>query len=159
MIATGCAASSAPSASNNGLVLPDVDVVVLDTGATVQLRDLVRKPTLLNLWASYCTPCRTEMPMLEAFSQQHLGEIAVIGVTDDPVLDKAREIASETGVTYPLFQDEAGVLLRELRVSSLPATYLLSATGRVVWSKVGVLSDADLESVVKTIGESPNVSS
>lgn len=137
-------AGSSP-ATGSATTLPDVMVVPLDGGTPVSLRAQINRPTFVNLWASYCTPCLTEMPMLQEFAEQQRDDVGVIGVTDDPLLDKARELAAKTGVTFPLFQDDAGTLLRSLRVSSLPATVLVDAQGVVRWSRIGVVSNEMLQ--------------
>lgn len=139
------------SATGSATTLPDAMVVPLDGGTPVPLRAQINRPTFVNLWASYCTPCLTEMPMLQEFAEQQRDRVGVIGVTDDPLLDKARELAAKTGVTFPLFQDDAGTLLRSLRVSSLPATVLVDAQGVVRWSHIGVVNNEMLQKALDDV--------
>lgn len=143
------AACSAPDQRTpDQRTLPDATVVPLDGGAPASLKGLIRRPTFVNLWASYCAPCLTEMPLLQAFADSN-PEIDVIGVTDDPSLEKAKEVAMKTGVSYRLYQDENGELLRGLAISNLPATVLVDERGTLVWSHTGIVDHEMLQRAVE----------
>ena len=82
--------------------MPDVTLAGFDGGEAVDLGEL-RGPALVNLWASWCGPCREEMPLLEEFHQQHGDEVSVLGIDyQDAQPVKAAELVAQTGVTYPL---------------------------------------------------------
>ncbi len=156
----GCGAGSQPPAASGGgdaseTRLPAARLVPLAGGEPVELFDLLHGWTVVILWASYCAPCRTEMPMLERFARDHAGTLTVIGITDDPSLDKAREVAAVTGVTYPLYQDDPAAVQRGLGVTNLPATFLVEPAGRVRWSKLGVVTDEELTAAAGLIEGRP----
>jgi thiol-disulfide isomerase/thioredoxin len=85
--------------------LPAVTLPCLGGGSDVDLATL-RGPLVVNLWASYCGPCRTEMPILQRFSEKYSGRVGVVGIDYQDVQPKAAlELARDSGVTYPLLAD------------------------------------------------------
>ena len=85
--------------------LPDVTLPCLGGGTDVDLGGL-RGPLVVNLFASWCGPCRDEMPVIERFHQQHGDRVAVLGIDyEDPQVDGAMTLVRDTGVTYPLLAD------------------------------------------------------
>lgn len=102
------------------------------------------KPLVVNLWASWCSPCRAEMPAFERVHQKLGDDVAFIGVTDDPDHAAAREVAAKTGVTYPLAVDTGQHLLIDLGVAGLPATVFIDAQGRIIGRHAGVLTEEAL---------------
>ncbi|QBX55145.1 TlpA family protein disulfide reductase [Nocardioides seonyuensis] len=93
--------------------LPALSLPCLGGGPEVELSSL-RGPMVINLWASWCGPCRKEMPALEAFHQHHGDRVAVLGIdVNDVNPDKALELAEETGATYPSLADPGGEIFGE----------------------------------------------
>ncbi len=96
----------------------------------------VRGPAVVNLWASWCGPCREELPVVQEFARAHGDEVSVIGIDYlDPQADQAASLAESSGLTYQLLQDPDG----ELDASSpfptlqgLPFWAFVDADGRVV---------------------------
>lgn len=120
---------------------PDFTLVDLRSGARVTLADFRGKPAVLNFWASWCGPCRLELPALERFAQNH-PDVQVIGIGhDDP--DDLRAAATDAGVTYRLLHD-GGAASHAWGVSTLPTTFALDADGQLVWSFTGLLLDPQL---------------
>ncbi len=90
--------------------LPSVDVVELDGGEPVDVAGL-RGPMVINFWATTCTTCREEMPVLEAFHQRHGDEVEVVGIDfQETQPEAAAELVADTGVTYRLLADRLGDL-------------------------------------------------
>lgn len=110
------------------------------------------KALLVNFWASWCAPCREEIPLLNAAQQQHASAgLQVVGIG----VDKAANIGEFTKVVkigYPVLVAEAGgiELMRELGngAGGLPFTVLLDRQGRVVGRKLGAYSRPELESAL-----------
>jgi cytochrome c biogenesis protein CcmG, thiol:disulfide interchange protein DsbE len=144
----GCASSSSGARD-----LPATELVTLD-GATPISFDAYRgKPLVVNLWASWCTPCRTEMPNFERVNQQVSDRVTIVGLTDDPDLDEARTAAAATGVTYPLLVDTRGRFQSDLGITGLPATVFVDADGKVLSTHSGVLDeDALLHEIGRLYG-------
>lgn len=123
------------------LALPDLD------GKTQRLSQWRGKKVLLNFWATWCGPCRAEMPRLSAAQSRYAGDAQVVGVAlDEP--QAVRAFLKHTPVDYPIligidadpvptetFGDSAGLL---------PYSVLIGANGRILHTKLGVLSDVEL---------------
>ena len=100
---------------------------------------------VLNFWASWCVPCRTEMPEFDRFASAH-PELTVIGVAVEDTEETARAFAAEVGVGYPLGLDDAlGDLYPRL---GLPTTYVIRQ-GVIVAKSDGALTFSDLEELTR----------
>jgi cytochrome c biogenesis protein CcmG/thiol:disulfide interchange protein DsbE len=144
----GCPAQAVQSTSARALV--DLSLPCLGGGSEVPLRRLTGKPTVLNLWASWCAPCKEELPAFSRLSAAARGKLQVIGVASKDVPGRSVEYAGQTGLAFPSLQDEPGSLLRSLRRVGLPVTVLLTADGSVADVYQGApLTDATLRTLVK----------
>jgi cytochrome c biogenesis protein CcmG, thiol:disulfide interchange protein DsbE len=134
-----------------GQPAPQLIVRQLD-GAVLELAALRGKVVVLNLWASWCVPCRVEMPMLEAFHRKHQAEgLLLVGLSADDRHDRHDVEKAARGLTYPV------ALLQEASINgfgnprALPMTYVIDRTGviraRLVPTRSG-LGEGDLAAVV-----------
>ncbi|MGI9667797.1 MAG: TlpA family protein disulfide reductase [Acidimicrobiia bacterium] len=101
------------------------------------------RPVFLNLWASWCFPCREEMPAIDAAATAH-PNIAFIGVAVQDSESDASAFAEEIGVTYPLGFDESGAVDDGYEPLGLPASYIISSEGVIVERIFGRVTEADL---------------
>lgn len=115
------------------------------------MKSLSGRPMVVNLWASWCAPCRTEMPDIERSYQKYKDRVSFMGVTDDVMLDAARKVADETGATYPLYQDGTGEVQKALGVVTLPATAFVDADGRVVETHLGRITSERLDEELEAL--------
>lgn len=115
--------------------LPAVTLPCFGGGDEVDLSTL-RGPMVVNLWAASCGPCRTEMPILQGFYEQHGDEVSVLGIDyQDTQPTGAMQLVQDTGVTYPLLADTQSDLDGASpipRIQGLPFVALVDADGRVV---------------------------
>lgn len=112
--------------------LPETVLPCFGGGPDVDL-STVRGPLVLNLWASWCGPCRRELPVLQEFHDQHGEQVPVLGVDfQDPATGLAMELLAERGVTYPSVADTGGELAATaLRITAMPTTVLVAEDGTV----------------------------
>ncbi|MDI6910540.1 TlpA disulfide reductase family protein [Nocardioides sp.] len=115
--------------------LPDVTLSCLGGGADVELASL-RGPVVVNLWASWCGPCRREMPIYQQFYERYGDRVGVVGIDYNDVQPQAAlELARTTGVTYPLLADPGSSLEGTdafPTIPGLPWVVLVDADGEVV---------------------------
>ena len=126
------------------LVLP-----CLTTATNVDLSRLHGKPTLINLWASWCGPCRTEMPVLQRGHQTYRRSMTFVGVDTKDSARVAVSFLKEVGATYPELYDAEGRLLAQERIPGLPVTLLIDSKGELVDRHVGPLDQPGLARFVR----------
>ncbi|MDT0200535.1 TlpA disulfide reductase family protein [Nocardioides sp. AE5] len=132
--------------------LPDVTLPCFGGGEAVNLSSL-RGPMVVNLWASWCGPCRDEMPIFEEFAQAYAGKVAVLGINyNDTQTTNGMQLALDTGVSYPQLADTQTTLSRKAplpALQGLPFTILVDADGMVVHQEFVEIKDlAQLEAMV-----------
>lgn len=135
--------------TQNGEIAPDFSLSLLD-GSDFRLSDHLTtdgRPVVLNLWASWCAPCRAEMPAFDAASKVHTNVFFLgVAVEDDPVA--AREFAEEIGVSYALAIDEADRVGRRYSSPGLPSTYFISADGVIARTIFGQVDEDQLGDLI-----------
>lgn len=105
-------------------------------------------PVIVNIWASWCAPCRTETPLLERSWRAHGDEVVVLGVASKDVLANSRAFMKEFGVTYPNVFDSSGEIRARLGLRGFPTTYVFGADGTLRTTIVGGLSEQRLAAVL-----------
>jgi thiol-disulfide isomerase/thioredoxin len=112
-------------------------------GGSLDLGKAPGQPTVLNLWGSWCTPCREELPVMQQFADAAAGQVRVMGVISKDGRPQAESFAADAGVTFPSAFDGAGKLMTDLGLNGLPYTYFLDAEGAVVYTQVGPVASVD----------------
>ena len=115
----------------------------LDGEGELALDSLRGKAVVLNFWASWCGPCRDEMPLLEAgWKRWQDREVAFVGIDVRDLRSDARDFLERFGVTYPNVYDGKGSMVGRYGVTGYPETYFIDARGRVVYRIAGAVADA-----------------
>jgi len=130
---------------------PDFTVPTLDGGRFTLSQHLADtdQPLVLNLWASWCAPCRAEMPALDAAAARHEG-VTFLGVAVQDDLQAAEEFATELGIQYPIGLDERDEVNALYPTLGLPVTYLISAEGSILQPIYGGLDAEKIDSLLAT---------
>lgn len=138
--------SSDPAAVPQGDPAADFTVMTLDGGGFTLSEHLEDdgRPVFLNMWASWCPPCKAEMPDINAASQTH-EDVKFVGVAvnDDPVASAG--FATSAGITYTIGFDGDGTVANDYQVRGLPATYIISADGIILERIFGAVSQGDID--------------
>jgi len=125
---------------------PDFTVVDIE-GNSYRLSDLRGKPVVLNFWASWCPPCRQEMPEFDRAHRELGGEIMFMMVnltSRRETEDIASKFVQDNGYGFPVYFDTQGQAANAYHVSGIPATFFIDREGRVVSSQAGALNWAAL---------------
>lgn len=126
-----CPATSPAKAKDKGL--PATKVRCLGGGDPVYLSGLANKPTVINMWASWCGPCKEELPILAKAHQEYGDKVQFLGIDfADPSPESAIKLAAAAGITYPLMADPDSSLKSSLRIIGLPETVFVDDKGTVV---------------------------
>lgn len=144
-----CPLTSRRGALEGGL--PGVSLDCLGGGAPVRLSGLPARPTVINIWATWCGPCRDELPHLARLHAEARDTVAMLGIDyRDPDPEGALRLAKESGVTYPLVSDPAETVAKGLGVVGLPQTVFVDASGVVVATERAPITSYDqLRSLVR----------
>jgi thiol-disulfide isomerase/thioredoxin len=139
--------TAAPAAGAQAL--PELTLSCFTGGAPVALRS-VAGPAVINVWASWCPPCRKELPAFQRLSQRTTGQLQVVGVNSRDSRSGAQSIGEDFGVRFPILVDQGEALQRELKRNAIPLTLFVDADGRVRHiDATGALDDAQLAKLVR----------
>ena len=131
----------------------DLPAVSIDCfgGGTLDLTKAPGVPTVLNLWASWCPPCREELPVVQEFADAAGEQVRVLGVISKDGIPQSTSFAADAGATLPGAYDRDGEVMTALGFNQLPYTLFLAADGSVAYVQVGpVHSLAEFEELVAT---------
>ena len=174
---SGCSAGGAPSAGDAGQTsfpvpddvagcesftadgdavdgedaLPSVRLRCMVPGDDVSLDDLGDRPVLVNLWASWCAPCREEMPLLQTAYEREGDRVGFLGVNTEDTPTAAASLLEDLDVTYAHVVDREKELLSALATPGLPVTLAVAADGRILDRQVGQMSAERLDQLVSRL--------
>lgn len=135
---------------------PDFSVLNKD-GNTVKLSDFHGKPILLNFWAIWCPPCKAEMPDLQEAYEAYGDEVCfvMVNLTDGSrdTVDVVKTFVADNGYTFPVYFDTQSAAAIAYGVRSIPTTYLISAEGEIVSSKVGMMTAGEIDAAMEQLTE------
>jgi cytochrome c biogenesis protein CcmG, thiol:disulfide interchange protein DsbE len=129
----------------------DVPALTFDCpgGGTLDLTRAPGVPTVVNLWGSWCAPCREELPLMQELAEGGVDRIRVLGVISRDGEPQAESFADDAGITFPSAFDGDGELMAELGLNALPYTFFLAADGTLAHSQLGPIdSVAELKGLV-----------
>ena len=118
---------------------PDYGAPVLDADS-LHLRSLRGNPVLVNVWATWCPPCREEMPALQALHERyHQRGLRVVGVSIDSrgAEPAVRAFLAEGGITFTILHDATDAVSRQFRTIGVPETFLIDPSGHIVRRWIG----------------------
>lgn len=134
---------------------PSFSAVTLE-GDSVGRDDLLGAPYMLNIWATWCAPCRQEMPELQELHDAYANQgFRVVGVSvdDRSSRDQIRAFADDLGITFPLYHDTSWQIMDAYFLPGLPGSFLVDANGTIVRKWTGPFRPmaADVQADVRTL--------
>jgi cytochrome c biogenesis protein CcmG/thiol:disulfide interchange protein DsbE len=109
------------------------------------------KPVLVNIWASWCVPCRAEAPILRRAAQETTGEVVFLGVDAKDGSTEGQAFLDEFSIRYPNLADEAGAIPQLVGMRGYPTTIAIDRTGKVRGSSFGGLTENRLAALLAEI--------
>ncbi|MBE0682760.1 MAG: TlpA family protein disulfide reductase [Anaerolineales bacterium] len=132
---------------------PAPELILKDIfGRQVSLADYRGSVVLVNLWATWCPPCREEMPTLQAFYQKYKEKgFVLVGIDQEESLDVVLPFVDEFGLTFPVWMDEKYEAQQKFNTMNLPSSYVIDRGGQVRLMWIGGISKKNLEKFVPDI--------
>lgn len=136
---------------NVGDMAPDFQLTTLD-GEEVALSDYRGSRVWINFWATWCPPCRAEMPDMEEFYKQNDVEILAINLTEtEPSTDQVQRFVDEYELTFPILLDEVIEVATAYRIQPIPTSFMLDSEGVIQFKSFGPLTYEQMEEVFADI--------
>lgn len=124
-------------------------------GNIVRLSDMFGKPVVINFWATWCPPCKRELPDFDRLCREYGDRVVfmMVNLTDGrrDTVDGTKKFVSEKGYTFPVYFDTGLSGAKAYSVSSTPQTTFIDANGNVFATRIGAMSEAALRSYINAI--------
>lgn len=119
---------------------PDFELETLD-GDELKLSDFVGEKVVVNFWASWCGPCRAEIPDMQKLYETHDVQILAVNLTDTETKEEnIGEFVDEFGMTFPVLLDRGSIAATMYQIKPIPTTYLIDSNGKVHNKAFGALN-------------------
>jgi len=129
------------------IAAPDFSLDSLD-GKTYSLKELRGKWVIVNFWATWCVPCRAEMPGFQSLYEDYSDEIEILAVNNNETADVVADFRDEFGLSFPLLLDPSQITLSQYKVLGLPITVLVDPDGLIVWEYLGGIKLDEFEATL-----------
>lgn len=123
---------------------PDFTLTDLD-GNQVSLSHFSGQPVVVNFWATWCGPCKAEIPHLIEAHERERGEVIFLAISVEEPRDIVRRFATENGMSFTILLDERGRVASDYQVKGIPTTFFISRDGEIVARYVGPMPPHRLE--------------
>jgi peroxiredoxin len=148
--------AAAIETSGSGLMTgkkaPDFELQTID-GKSMKLSDLKGKIVLVNFWATWCPPCKAEMPEMVRFYNEHSSEkieFLAVNLTDSDSVSDVKKFAKEYKLSFPVLLDSAGTIGNTYKTVSIPTTFVVNAKGIITEKHIGPMSYDMMADFVKS---------
>jgi thiol-disulfide isomerase/thioredoxin len=122
---------------------PAPDFVLRDLGgAPVRLSDLRGRVVFLNFWATWCRPCKKELPDIQRMAGEYPDDLAVLAVNLEESPEEAAAFLRENGLSLPALLDRTGAVYRQYRLNGLPDSFFIDREGRIAAIQYGYLTES-----------------
>lgn len=137
-----------------GDMAPDFTLTTVD-GKKVQLSDLKGKKVIVNFWATWCPPCKAEMPHMQnyydEFSQDENVEILAVNLTSGDKVESVQNFVKDYGLTFPIPMDETGTVGHTYEAITIPTSYMIDSNGRIQNKVVGPMDENMIKEFVSNL--------
>ena len=139
-------------ASSEVKVAQDFTLTTLQ-GEQVSLSDYKGKIVILNFWATWCGPCKEEMPHMQKFHEKNpdVAMLAVNLTSMDLGIDVVKQFVHDSGLTFPILLDEADVVGKQYNIITIPTSYMIDRGGRIFREVVGPMDERMMEELISDL--------
>ena len=130
---------------------PPIDLPALTGEGRVSLASLRGRPVVVNLFASWCAPCRKELPAFREVSEELENKVAFLGVNHQDTRKGGQDMVAEFGIGYPAGYDPDGRVALDYALIGMPSTLFVSADGRLLKTHTGELNRQQLEETISRL--------
>jgi len=135
-IFTGCKSTS------GDFTLMDLD------GNEISLSDFNRKVLILNFWATWCPPCREEIPdFVEVYNEYESKDVQFIGVSNEDI-STLKSFVEDYDINYPILIDDANIM-GKWGISAIPTTFVFDKNGQIIFKNVGMMTGEQLKNIIE----------
>ena len=159
LLATVFIAAACQTSSEEGVrVAPEVGAIapeftLLNTsGDEVSLSDHRGQVVMLNFWATWCPPCRQEMPGIESRYQQHRGNLEVLAIDNDEALEQVLSFTEEFGLSFDPLLDPGSRVQIQYQVRAYPTTVFVNEHGIIQFVHIGLMTESQLDGYLEQMG-------
>jgi peroxiredoxin len=139
-------------APREGALAPDFELENINR-ELVQLSEVAGHPVLINFWATWCAPCRLEMPAIQDRFESYRNEgFEVIAVNFDESSEQVHAFADELGLTFSLLLDPGGKIQRAYKIRGYPTSFFVDSSGIIRVLHIGVMTEKQLDDYLAEIG-------
>lgn len=118
-------------------------------GEQVKLSDYAGQVVMVNMWATWCPPCKAELPTIDAYYQEHSADgFVVLAINSQEAQSTVNTFISSTGFTFPVLLDSQGDVMGQYNVRALPTSFIIDRDGKVSYIHTGEINRQQLDQVV-----------
>ena len=142
---------SLPESAAVGSIAPDFELANLEN-ESLRLSKMRGKIVILNFWATWCEPCKVEMPFFEDFYQGSQSDLEILAINfDEPAL-QVEQFVDEFQMSFPVLLDPGGLIQELYRVRGYPTTFVVDEEGVIQFHHIGLVTDSQLEHYLTELG-------
>ena len=131
--------------------MPDFELTSLDN-SVIHINQYSGKPVIVNFWATWCVPCKQEMPLLERYYTDQNGKLIILGINYEEPLEIARPFVLENQITFPVLLDSHGKIRDQFMIRGFPTSLFIDSKGIFVAEHIGALDEESRKSYLQLIG-------
>ncbi len=147
------AAQSRPAAVIGG-VAPDFAINTL-SGSKIQLSQFRGKPVLVNFWATWCEPCKVEMPLIEQYYEKNSKNLVVLAIDSDESAADVTSFIQGFKISFTILVDSNGSIADLYRVDGFPTSFFIDPDGKIQAERIGSLSEDTIGRYLASVGVNP----
>lgn len=134
-----------------GAIAPDFELETID-GETLKLSDFRGKAVLINFWATWCGPCRVEMPAMQSRFETHSPDFVILAVDNDEPQEIVSAFVDELGLTFNVLLDPGATIQELYQIRGYPSSIFVDADGIIRVVHIGIMTEGQLDGYLAEVG-------